>query len=365
SPPNRRQISNSGATSTPSPHLLSYRERIQINDQPIGEEDFAAALTAAQPAMEKVTAQLGPSTQFELLTGLALAWLAPRADRLVIEVGLGGRLDSTNVLDFGLAVITNVDLDHQSILGSSVRQIAYEKAGIIKPGNLVITGARGEALEVIETRATELGCQLWRLGQEIHLSAQSRGWEGSEVDVEGPGFAYRGLRLRLVGSWQPENAALAVAAAHALGDATESSVREGLITANWPGRMQRLGSNLLLDGAHNPAALRRVVPEVKQLAGEQAITLLLGATANKELPPMLAELHRLNPSRVICTAASSARERVLSAEQLADQWGQGAIACPSAAAALEMAQAGIDDSGLIFVSGSLYLVGEVLGLVER
>src|SRR2546421_3279735 len=195
----------------PSPHLASYTERVQVNGVPISEGDFAAALDAVAPALESVAARLGEPTEFEILTVLALSWLSARSDRLVIEVGMGGRLDTTNVLDLGVAAETNVALDHTRHLGSTVEAIAGEKAAIVKPGNLCLTAAEGVGLAVAEARRREVGAGLGRLGRELEIDWRWRGWEGSELDLAGPGFEHRGLRVPLLGSFQPAHAALAIA----------------------------------------------------------------------------------------------------------------------------------------------------------
>lgn len=345
---------------TPSPHLKSYTERMQVDGHPISEADFAAAVEWASPRIARVTREMGEPTEFELLIGVAIAWLASRADRLVIEVGMGGRLDSTNVLDLGIAIITNIDYDHQQYLGDTLEKIAAEKAGIIKPGNLVITGAEGPALDVIERRADEVGARIWRLGHEIRYEAEWRGWDGSEMSVEGPGFEHPGLRIGLLGSWQPANAALAVAAAHALGDATGDAVAEGLRTARWPGRLQLIGDNLLVDGGHNPAGLRRIVPDVLALAAGRPVVLVLGVMVDKDLGPMLEQLRRLEPVGVVCTAAASAGSRAMPPERIAEQWGAGALPALPVAEALRRARDLAGDDGLILACGSLYLVGELL-----
>jgi dihydrofolate synthase/folylpolyglutamate synthase len=344
----------------PSPHLKSYTERVQLDGQPISEDDFAAAVEDLQPRLASVRAQLGEPTEFELLIGLALWWLAPRTDRLVVEVGMGGRLDSTNVLNLGVAIITNVDLDHQNYLGDTIEQIAQEKAGIIKPGNVVITGAGGAALQVVERQAAEAGAQLWRLGREIHCRQLWRGWEGSELSVRGPGFTYDRLRIGLLGSWQPANAALAVAAAHALGDATEDAVRQGLASTRWPGRLQLVPPNLLFDGGHNPSGLRCLVPDVRRLVAGRRVSVVFGVMKDKDLESMLTELRPLEPVGVFCTAARSAGSRAQKPERLAQAWGPGAEAVVPAAAALERARALAGEEGVVLVCGSLYLVGELL-----
>lgn len=345
---------------TPSPHLRSYTERIQFDGNPITEEEFAAAVSAAQPRLQEVWDRIGDPTEFELLIGLAVWWLAPRVDRLVAEVGMGGRLDSTNVLDLGVAVVTNIDLDHMRYLGDTVEKIAAEKAGIIKPGNLVVTGATGAALEVIETVAREQEARIWRLGHEITYQACSRGWSGSELSVRGPGFSYQGLEVPLLGGWQPENAALAVAAAHGSGDGDERAVREGLAATRWPGRMQLVDDWLLLDGGHNAGALRRVVPAVRELAGDRLVGLVLGVMVDKDLPPMLEQLRQLEPACVVTTAAASAGGRALSPAKLAAAWGPGAEAVLPAREAVARAHQRVGENGLVLACGSLYLVGELV-----
>lgn len=345
---------------TPSPHLKTYTERIQLDGHPISERDFAAAVEWASPHIAEVTEEMGEPTEFELLIGVAMAWLAPQADRLVIEIGMGGRLDSTNVLDLGLAIITNIDYDHQRYLGDTLEEIATEKAGIIKPGNLVLTGAEGTALEVIERRADEVGARVWRLGREIRYEAEWRGWNGSDLSVEGPGFRHGDLHIGLLGSWQPANAALAVAAAHALGDATDEAVAEGLRTARWPGRLELVGNDLLVDGGHNPAGLRRIVPDVLKLAEGRPVAVVLGVMSDKDLPSMLAELRHLNPVGVVCTAAASAGSRAMRPERIAEQWGAGAFPALPAAEALRAARELAGEDGLVLGCGSLYLVGELL-----
>src|SRR5205823_11689876 len=135
-------------------------ERIQINRKPISEHDFVATFEGLRPALDAIAAELGQATEFEMLTVLALAYLAPRIDVLVCEVGLGGRLDATNALDLGVAVITNVDYDHQKYLGNTIEQIANEKAAIIKPHDQVITGCDGVALAVVEEHARAAAAQV-------------------------------------------------------------------------------------------------------------------------------------------------------------------------------------------------------------
>lgn len=345
---------------TPSPHLSSYTERVQFDAEPISEDAFAAAVAELRELVAPVVGRMGESTEFEFLIALAIWWLAPRTDRLVIEIGMGGRLDSTNALDLGVAVITNVTYDHRRHLGRTVRKIAGEKAGIIKAGNVVVTAATGRALSVIEQAAVEArAADLWRLGSEIHLRARWRGWDGSELDVSGPGFSYSGLRIGLVGLFQPANAALAVAAAHALGDATPEAVQRGLASTTWRGRIERVEERLVLDCAHNQDGMRQLVRSLRRLLGTAPVTVVFAAMADKEVERVLAELRKLNPADVVFTLPASA-SRALAPETLAEMWGTPGRHVRPASEALEWARELAGPDGWVVVCGSLFLVGELL-----
>lgn len=344
----------------PSPHLWSYTERVEVNGDPISEAEFAAAVDHLRPTVEAVTEAQGRPTEFETLAAVALDWFGPRCDRLVIEVGLGGRLDSTNVLDLGVAVVTNVALDHQQYLGGTVEEIAREKAAIIKPGDLALTGANGGALHVVEDRCRTAGAELWRLGQEIELDSRWRGWDGSELDVAGPGFEHAGLELQLVGSFQPANAALAVAAAQVLG-ASERAIREGVAAARWPGRLEVVAERprVILDGGHNPAGLDAVVPDVLRLCEGAPIATVIAAMADKDVEAMLDRLRRLEPVAAVFTRAASAGERAADPRRLAAIWGAGAQVEDDALEAVHRASDAAGPDGAVLACGSLYLAGEL------
>ena len=344
----------------PKPHLSSYTERIQVDGRPIPEAEFAAAVSAIRPRLETVARDMGEPTEFEILTALAVEHLAPRVDRLVCEVGMGGRLDATNVLDLGVAVVTNVSLDHQRYLGDTVEQIAAEKAAIIKPGNVAVTGCRPPALGVVEDAASRVGAPLWRLGEEIQLSARSLGWSGVALDVEGPGFSHRELRVPLVGLHQAENAALAVAAAHAARDATAGSVSAGASRVSWPGRLERVADNptVILDGGHNPDGLRRAGGEVRRLIGNGRLAVVFGAMGDKDLSALVDALARLGPDAAVFTAAEGAGRRAADPSRLRELFGSGEVIVP-AARAVERAVQIAGPAGTVLVCGSLYIVGEV------
>ena len=348
----------------PKPHLISYTERIELNGRPISEEDFAATLERLMPVLDAIAEEMGPATEFEMLTVLALDYLAPRIDMLVCEVGLGGRLDATNALDLGVAVITNVDLDHQKYLGNTIAEIAREKAAIIKGGDRVVTGCDGEALEIVESRAAEVGAPVWRLGREITLGSESLGWDGHRMSVSGPGFEHGDLRLALVGDYQPENAALAVAAAHVLGDLDEGAVRSGLASARWPGRLQVISQRprVILDGGHNPAAMVKAGGALRRLIGTERLVAVFAMLSERDPVQLLAALRTLRPDAVVFTEPASAHGHAIEPEMLYELYGAGSYVGRPASAALERAKELAGPEGNVLVCGSLYLVGEVLAL---
>jgi len=348
----------------PKPHLISYTERIELNGRPISEAEFVETVEGLMPMLDEVAAKMGQATEFEMLTAMALAYLAPRIDRLVCEVGLGGRLDATNALDLGVAVITNVDLDHQKYLGDTIEQIAHEKAAIIKPNNHVLTGAEGSALAIVEEHAREADAPVWVLGRDIHVESTSRGWQGHVLNVTGPGFEYTDLMLPLVGDYQPANAALAVAAAHVLDQITEDHVRHGVQETRWPGRLQVIaaGPRVILDGGHNPAALKKAGAALRQLIGAERLVVVFAMLRERDPVQLLAALRTLQPDAAVFTEPASAAGHAVSPDDLAKTYGAGGQTVRPAAAALELARELAGSDGNVLVCGSLYLVGEILAL---
>jgi dihydrofolate synthase/folylpolyglutamate synthase len=348
----------------PKPHLVSYTERIQVNGQPISERDFVQTLEELKPTLETIAEDMGQATEFEMLTAMAIAYLAPRVDRLVCEVGLGGRLDATNALDLGVAVITNVDLDHQKYLGNTIEQIANEKAAIIKPGNRVITGCEGPALAIVEQYAAKADATLWRLGEEIRVESTPMGWDGHLVTVAGPGFKHSELRMPLVGDYQPANAALAVATAHVLDDMTDEAVHQGLASTTWPGRLQTISTRprVIVDGGHNPAAMTKSGVSLHRLIGSERLVTVFGMLSERDPAQLLAALRTLAPAKAVFTEPSSAAGHAVSAPELAAMFGGDAEAVLPPPAALERAKELAGRDGNVLVCGSLYLVGEILAL---
>ena len=368
------------AGETPKPHLVSYRERLQIGGRPIDGRTFAALVEAVLPLADRVARRLGEPTEFELLTAMIYRWFADSAvDLAVVEVGLGGRLDATHAWDGGVAVITNVDLDHMDRLGATIPLIAPEKAAIIVRGDLAVTGATNEALPVIRRRAQRLGVPLTEVRAAPILGVDR---DGIVVQLPRLGRTRVGLR----GRHQAANVAVAEATLDALAEAGIATVsadarRAGYEAATWPGRLELVtveGRDVLLDGAHNPAgaaalgeALDDLRPFLRGRDGEAdstaPLTLVVATMADKDVDGIADAVlgsTALAGARVICTALDL--ERALSARALAARWQAAAarrgvandvsaVGDPDTALARALGTA----PGPVVVAGSLYLVGHV------
>ncbi len=357
----------------PKPHLVSYRERIAVDGVQISADDFAAAVARVLPAVDRVTAELGPPTEFELLTAAAVAELARREVGLsLIEVGMGGRLDATNAVDLGVAAITNVQHDHERYLGSTLAAIGTEKAAIIKPGNLAVTGATGRGLRPIVDRCASLAVPLRRAGhrQAYRVSVTDAGWDGLLVDARTPDRVLPDLRIGLLGSHQADNAAVALAVLDALRERwgvalSETEVRDGLAAVRWPGRLELVDGaavglgRVLLDGAHNPAGAMALASALHEL-GVHRPPLIFGAMRSKRVPAVMRALASLEPRMVATRVEDPGAHRPVT---LAGAWhrvtGQHARTAEDPARALAM----VAGEPLVVVAGSLYLVGAVRGMI--
>jgi dihydrofolate synthase/folylpolyglutamate synthase len=366
----------------PKPHLVSYRERIAIDGRPLSRARFAGALAAVMPAVDRVTDRLGPPTEFEALTAAAFRELAAAGiDVALVEVGLGGRLDATNVLDAGVAAITNVQHDHERHLGRTLASIGAEKAAIVKPGNLAVTGALGRGLASILERCAAVGAPLRRAGpgQPYATTLRHAGWDGLIVDAVAPGRELPDLGIGLLGGHQAANAAVALALLDALAEdaerrgvawpVDEAAVRRGFAAARWPGRLELLAASsagpVLLDGAHNPAGARALARALDEL-GLRRFPLVFGANRGKRVSAVLRALAPLRPRPVFTRVSDPG---ALPPAELLWRWSRiGAgnarvAATPEQALPAAAALRAADDQPIV-VAGSLYLVGAVRGMLR-
>ena len=337
-----------------SPHLVDFRERIQVQGRPIPEEKLLALLAELRPHAERLEASF-----FEVATALALLHFAREGvEFAVLEVGLGGRLDATNATEPVLSVVTTVGHDHLEVLGPTLKDVAREKAGIFRGGVPALTAARGEGLGVLRAEALARKTPLWVLGEDFHA-------EGVEALPQGLAFTLRlertgeALRLtaRLLGPHQAENLALAALSGRLLGAGWEA-VKRGVARAENPGRLQRLlwrGRELLLDGAHNPEgalALR----EALRFHGLLPAAFVLGFSRDKDHAAMAEALRGVGP--VVLTRYASPRSEDPRA-LLPLFPGAKVVEDP-----LEALEEAFSREGRVVVAGSLYLVGEVLRRLE-
>lgn len=353
-----------------SPHLVRFEERIAVQGEPISPEATAELLERCLPALEAARRAGHEPTFFEATTLMALEHFArERVEVAVVEVGLGGRLDATNVFEAPLAaVITNVSLDHTDVLGPTLEAIAWDKAHILRPGRPGVTGAEGPGLEVVRRVAGERGARLRTL--------EDAAWERRAASLERQHFALRTrqrdygvLETPLLGDHQLANAALAVATLEELApdgvQVSPEQLRRGLARTRWPGRLQVLARNpdVILDGAHNPGAVEALARFLEQ-GPWPWVGLVLGVLADKDHAAMAARLGPL-ADLVVCTEPPSPRR--LPAEHLAlDLKGCAARVEvePEARGALELAVRTAPRDGVVVATGSLYLVGALLAMAS-
>lgn len=345
-----------------SPHLVEPTERIRIDGRPVSAESFAAAFDEVHACAEALLRQevidLHP-TYFETVTAMALLLFRERrAEYVVLEVGLGGRLDATNIVIPKLCAITPVDFDHEAYLGKSLESIAREKAGILKPGvPAIFARQRPEAAAVLDARAAELDIPVKR-------SAET-GLSDIAVHRRGSDFRWRGLALScpIPGEHQIENAATAIAALEGLHIPPEA-IQLGIAQTCWPGRLERVaeGPEIILDGAHNPAGARALAAYLERFYEPDRVWLIYGTMRDKAVMEMAAILFP-RARRVIVTAPAQARAlRPESIRDLADH-DSIQVAADLRGALSIAAAAGPEDA--IFITGSLFLAGEARALLVR
>jgi dihydrofolate synthase / folylpolyglutamate synthase len=325
-----------------SPHLIEPTERIQIDGIPVSTADFERAFNIVHETAEKLDLDCHP-TYFETVTAMAF-WLfrEKKIETAVIEVGLGGRLDSTNVVRPILTVITPIDFDHEAYLGHTIEAIASEKAGILKPGiPAVFAPQRPEAAKVLDARAAELHVPVTR----------AEDFEIRDLHIDARGSRFSGIVCPLGGEHQVENAIAAALALRALGVSTD-----GIQDARWPGRIEHVSPNpdIILDGAHNPAGARALARYLKRFYGTRRIWLVYGAMRDKAIEEVAGILFPI-ATELVLTAPGT--PRALRPEALAEFAGRGHIE-PTVDAAIDYARTHAADEDVIVITGSLFVVGE-------
>ena len=356
-----------------SPHLLSFTERIQVDRRPVSKEQFASLAEKVRPEVEAVNRDggLGELTTFEILTAMAFVQFADaRVDHQVLEAGLGGRLDATNVIQPQVCAVTSISYDHTEILGDTLAKIAREKAGIIKPGICVVSAPQApEASAVIEEVCREKKAPLFRVGKEIT-------WENLEGSDACQRFRLRGLNgeydleMPLLGEHQVENAAVAIACAEILASAGAAisplNISRGLLEVHWPGRLQVLRRRplLVVDGAHNDDSVRKLGKALKDHFVFDCLLMIVGASQEKNVAGIVREIAAMAP-RVIVTRSGNPRAAPVS--RLCEQflrYGVDPVPADNVPLAVDKALAMAGERDLICATGSLFVVAEILEYLQ-
>ena len=348
-----------------SPYLYRFNERMQINGKEIPDDVLAEIVTRVKPIAE---AMADHPTEFELMTAIALLWYKQEAcDVVVLEVGLGGRFDATNIIDAPeAAVIMNIGLDHTAVLGDTVEQIAFEKAGIIKPGTEAVLFQQSESVtDVVRRRCEELGVSL-------HIADFSQ--IKSEFDsLYGQSFSYRGevYALPLLGSHQLKNAAVVLELVEVLRGRgwklEQGDVEHGLYAVHWPGRFELVSEEPLfvVDGGHNPQCAQTVRENLLHYFPDKRRILLLGILRDKDYAG-LTEILDGAADEYICITPDS--PRALPAAELADflkRYNKAVAVCESIRDGVSLALDRSDDESVVCAVGSLYSVGEIRACFEK
>ncbi len=358
-----------------SPHLESYRERMRLDGRPISPDAVVEAVERVDRRARELVEQgrLGrPPTFFELTTAVAFDWFArERVDAAVVEVGIGGRLDATNVLASRVGVVTTIELEHTEILGPTLAAIATEKSGILHPGMTAVRGdLPAEAAAVVDGTAARLGVGLWRLGSEVRVLDRELAEDGQRFTVHVPGRTIEALEIPLQGRFQPGNAALAIAAVTRFAEAIDRplddrKIRSGLAHLAWPGRLERVARrpDLYYDVAHTIESARAITQslgEMYPMSDPAENALVFGCLKGKPVAAILDALAPLAQTIVVVPVRSERAIPVADLRALGGGRFARVVAARSAAEGVRLARAATGRDGFTLVVGSDYLVGELL-----
>lgn len=351
-----------------SPYIETFNERISVDGFPITDEEIVQLVAHIQPYVEEIeTTNLGSLTEFEVITVMAIyyfAYINPM-DITIFEVGLGGRLDSTNILQPILSIITNIGMDHVNILGHTVAEIAFEKAGIIKNETPVITGAKQrEALKVITNKSKEMNAKLSISKDDYRIENVRTRERGEQFTFSYAEVQFQDVVINMLGKHQIENAVLAIGAAIFL-QIDEPMIREGLRKASWPGRMEIVSEQpfVILDGAHNPEGITSLINTIQEHFPYKKKKMIFAALHDKDLTNMIQPLAKLD-AEVYFTEfdfprAASAEElfslRLLPHAKINKNWKK----------LLGELSHALEENEMLIVSGSLYFISNVKSYLKE
>lgn len=355
-----------------SPHLSEYTERMMVDGVEISRQQFADAVQYTSKFVDQIVDQgLEHPTEFEVLTAAAFYYFAESGvEYAVIEVGLGGLLDSTNVIVPEVAVITNVTIDHLDKCGNNSMDLARHKAGIIKQGVPVITGAQGEALEIIKQTAEEKLANLYIYGQQFSAIFVGVTEEGQQVVIRTQEHGILGaFTLKLLGHHQVDNSALAVMAAIVLWEKerriTLAALQQGLLQVEWPGRFEIVAGapTMIIDGAHNQDGARILRKNLDEFFNDKEIVFLLGILRDKDVTGIIRELIRPSDKVVVVAPLS---ERAGEPQEIAQEIKATHVeVADSIMEGLLRTKALAGENSVICIAGSLYLIGAAREIIKN
>ena len=350
-----------------SPNLVDVRERITINGRMISKNDFSRIMTRIKKI--NVPSCFGHPTFFETLTAVALKYFHEKnIDFAVLETGLGGRLDATNIVKPLVSVITNVSMEHEDVLGDTLEKIAGEKAGIIKKNVPVVTSAKNKkVLKVIKWACAENKCRLINVSENAKIRKLSHNLDGQFFDLQTKKNKYFNLRIQLLGRHQLVNAATALSVIELLGGFSEMDVRNGFSKTKWPGRLEIINRNplIVVDGAHNPDCMKKLKSAVMEYFSYDNLILILGILSDKNIKKMVKIIAPPSDIIVITKPGTerAADPKIIKNE--AEKYIRTVVVKDNVKNALDYAKSIAKKNDMILITGSLYTVGDVKKAINR
>ncbi|MEH7545010.1 MULTISPECIES: bifunctional folylpolyglutamate synthase/dihydrofolate synthase [Bacillaceae] len=356
-----------------SPYIEQFNERISVNGKPISDEEILELTNVIKPLADELEGtELGGPTEFEVITAMAFYYFANTSniDIVIFEVGLGGRFDSTNIIQPLAAIITNIGLDHTAILGNTYEEIAFEKAGIIKNNTPIFTAVKHPgALKVIEEMADKKSAPIFRLNQEFQISGHESIAKGEVFTLKSKSLSLEDLEISMIGQHQTENASLAILAANYLKQAgfsvTEQSILNGLKQAYWPGRFEVLSEKplVIIDGAHNQEGITALVHELTSRYKDRNIHIAFAALRDKKLDEMIRMLDGIADQ---ITFVSFDFPRAAKAEELCEISSSASkVAVNDWKSYLQEKIKNQEPNEMLIVTGSLYFISEVKPIISE
>ncbi|MEK4537652.1 folylpolyglutamate synthase/dihydrofolate synthase family protein [Peribacillus sp. FSL K6-1552] len=351
-----------------SPYLIRMNEQLKINTDEISDNDFVAAFQEMWPIVQEMDSAGNGPTQFEILTAMAFSYFSKKeVDLVLMETGLGGRLDTTNVIQPLLSIITSISLEHTNILGNTLAEIASEKAGIIKSGAPIISGVTAEEpAKVIEEKAASADVPYYQLGRDFYVNDVKQSKHGQSFSISLDNRSIRNIDLQMLGRHQIDNAALAVAAVMLVIEGIdEKSIRKGIGEAKWKGRFEKISDEplVIIDGAHNPAGIEVLIETLKTHYPDYTYRFIFSSFRDKDYSQML---HMLEKEAIEIIITEFNHERAADAEKLYKQCShENKSIDKDWQAAIRKGRQKTGEKEILVITGSLYFLSLVREFISE